>query len=284
MSSTFKCELGIDDRIESLKAELESNGKEILSFVNSVYSNENINNAQIDLQNFSLQIAPLLRQEMLEIIEESQKHEELIMNSQSDIKFCNDMSLVLSSIAEIVDLMSKCEDCLIGLKFLECNQYFLKIDALLMNIPAENEYLSKGKTCKVLRNEYTLLKTRAKSKILRLMNEFISMEAGTIKVMKKVSGFIRCEDKIIDTPILLDEYWKICIQFDIIEQYLEQFIEQFWSYILVPLWKEKKAVMPVVTTSSDIAELMVISNRNHQPTHYSTANNRSLGNLIANLC
>lgn len=282
--AAFDGDSDIEGRLENLRGELETYGKDIKGLVESIYGSKNERGdvlTNIDLKNSPFQLITLLRQEVVEIVEESQKQEEVISQAQTDIKFCNDMSGILSTIASIIDLMNHFEDALINFRFNKCLEYLSDIEEQLALLPDEEKLLGKGKICRSLRNEYKLQKVRISSKVLRLLNECISVDHGIVKVSKTLTGYIRCEDKIIVDSIALDDLLALAVSCDVIEEYMDKLVESVWVNLFTMLWKEKKTQIPNITSTSVYAEIIFVSGNKNALISKDSEQGRAAGNFIA---
>lgn len=262
--AAFDTESEVESRLENLRSELECYGKDIKGLVHAIYGSESEEGNQtqlsnVDLKNSPFQLINMLRQEILEIVEESQKQEEVIQRSQSDIKFCSDISAVLVTISAAIDSMHHFEDSLINFKFQQCLSYLADIEARLEELPKDDTHIGKGNICRSLRKEFKLQKVRLSNKIIRLIHESISIEYGSIKVNKKLMGYIRCEDKIIPDTITLEDLWALAVECEVIDEYVEQLTEQIWSQVLQMLWREKRSQIPKISSNSDFGEIVILS-------------------------
>lgn len=260
--SAFENESELESRLENLRGELECYGKDIKCLVESIYGHDvnegdsKLNN--IDLKNSPFQLISLLRQEVTEIIEESQNQDEVVSRAQADIKFCDEMSEILANISSIVDLMNQFEDDLTNFRFRSALNHIHEIESYLESLPSEDKLLGKGKVCRSLKVEHRTQKIRLSSKILRLLNESINIDSGIIKVAKSLTGYIRCEDKIISDSIQLDDLWSLAISCGALDEFLDKFLESLWDNVFVAIWREKKTQIPSITSNTGFAEIVFV--------------------------
>lgn len=250
-----------EERVESLRSEVQTYGQDVVNLVNSVYGGENVNNnASYDFKNSPFQMVAMLRKEVAELVAEMHSKEEFLANNQADITFCNDITAVLINVSCIVDLLNKFEDRFGRLAFDECVDILENAQMKLNSLPPGDSFFGDGEVCKILRREYKLQKSRLAHTVRNLLREAITIESGTIIVKKVLSGYLRSENRVITEPIQLQNLWQIALDCEIAEDHAVELVNSLWREILVVVWKEKKFLLPKVTSNDEIAELIIISN------------------------
>jgi len=230
-----------DDRIESLKTELESYGKEIINLITCIYGSYETG-PTFDLKNNAFQMINLLKQETIEMIHQCEEHEYQKKQYEYDLQQCLTMSTALLTIATICTSLTQFEQALTKLYVVECCELLIQIEQEITKLPSANSSLiGSGKVCMNLRHEYQLCSSRLKSKIRRLLFEAIQFEYGNMIICKSMNGYIKAEDKVIDEPLPLTELWEAIVLTNCTESIVETLFIDIWKYILTPLWKEKKS-------------------------------------------
>lgn len=272
MASFQQSEELIDDRIASLRSELENYGQDVLNLVQAIYGNHTLQSSvKYDLKNSPFQMIHLLKQEVIEMVKQSQEQSSYFQQHQQSLSYCQQLTDILSLITTIIDHIQLFETYLRELKLLACYQQLQAISEEIDKLP-HNHHDSKnassssfsssvsmsligaGKVCASLRNEQKLLRGRFIAKLRRLLSEAIVCDYGSIVVHKQLSGYLRSEDKVVEEPVTLADIWKSVLAVECTHQVLDAQLTDIWSLVVIPLWKEKKSQSPNVTTSQDRAE------------------------------
>jgi hypothetical protein len=243
----------IDDRIASLRSELENYGQDVVHLVQAIYGNHALG-PKFDLKNSPFQMISLLKQEVMEMVKLSQDHSAFFQQHQEELKHCQHLSDVLSRVTSVIDHINIFEKQLSGLKLRSCCQQLALIDEEIAQLPRSDSPLGAGKVCSSLRNEKKLLRSRFIAKLRRLLSEAITCENGSIVVHKQLSGYLRSEDKVVEEAVSLADIWTSVMAVECTQQILDAQLGDIWNLIILPLWKEKKVQSPNITTSPDRAE------------------------------
>jgi hypothetical protein len=245
-----------DDRIESLKAELEECGKDIITLISAIYGTYE-SGPTFDLKNNSFQMISLLKQEAIEMIHECEEDQQNKKQYEADLQKCLEMSNALLSIGKICGSLRAFEQSFSKLHLMRCCEALTQLEEDLTKLPPASSVFGSGRVCVVLRNESKLCKSRLKSKLRRLLLESIKFENGNITVVKSLSGYLKAEDKVIDEPLALTEIWEAVVYTSYTEELVEIILKDIWKYLFVPLWKEKKSIAPDINISAERAEIIL---------------------------
>lgn len=246
----------LEDRIASLKGELDSYGKDLIHMVQAIYGRHE-QGPKFDLKNSPFQMIQLLKQEVTELIESSQEQSHYIEQYKGEINHCKELADVLGNISSIVDHMNSFEDHFNALKLINCCNVLKQIDQGILKLPGENSHLGAGKVCNELRNEKKLLRSRLISKVRRILAEAIQFDYGSVSVSKQISGYLRVEDRVLEEPLELSELLQAAMESGCIGDALDSILMDMWTYVLVPLWKERKVQAPNILVSKERAEFQL---------------------------
>lgn len=246
----------IDDRIASLRSELENYGQDVMHLVQAIYGNH-IVGPNYDIKNSPFQMIHLLKQEVSEMIKLSQEQSAYFHKYHQELKYCQDLTELLSRVTNIVESINMFEKYLSGLKLRLCCQQLITIDEEIAKLPRADSPLGSGKVCSSLRNEKKLLRSRFIAKLRRLLSEAIVCDHGSIIVHKHLSGYLRSEDKVLEDPVYLADIWASGLAVECTHQLLDVLLSDIWTFTLLPLWKEKKSQSPNISTSPDRADFTI---------------------------
>jgi len=265
-----------DDRIQSLKAELDSYGKEIVTLISSIYGRYE-SGPHFDLKNNSFQMINLLKKEAVEMIHLCEEDQQSKKQYEGDLQKCLDLSNALLSIGQICGSLTSFEQALEKLYLVKCCELIKQIEEDVAGLPPSDSIYGSGRVCAVLRNESSLCKSRLKSKLRRLLLEAIQFEYGNVIILKSMSGYVKAEDKVLDEPLPLNELWEAIVFTNSAETLLELILIDLWKYLFFPLWKEKKVLSPDINIKAERAEFTLGSIARGQTTdwdaHYMESQN-----------
>jgi hypothetical protein len=244
-----------EHRIASLKLDLLKYGSDIMDHISVLYAGNETTNG-IDLKNDPINMLKILRQDVAEVLQQSQVEVNNNFENRLEIDECSRLSKALSKVSFIAEKLVECEQ--------EVNNYNLEvscqlikcIELALLEIPLLNTEIRTGKVYAILHRESKILKSRFTSKLRRLLNESIKFECGRIHVANKLKGMLRSEDEILEDSIKLSDIWKALVSIDRIDDVLEKVLKSFWMLIIHPLWKEKKPQSPVIDRDENRSELL----------------------------
>jgi hypothetical protein len=254
--SSFESEEVIEDRIASLRSELNSYSTDVVNLIQAIYGKHNLG-PKYDLKNSPFQMVTILKQEVVELLRQSDGHANFLAQHQGDIVYCKNLSDVLSRVAGIVEHFNEFENSMNTLKLASCCRELGIINAELCALPATTSLMGGGKVLSCLRNEQKLLRCRLVAKLKRLLSEAISFDYGSIIVQKRLSGYLRSEDRVVEEGIDLVDVWQALVASDSIEQVLDAQLQDIWNFVFIPMWKEKKNQGPNINTSIERGEFQL---------------------------
>ena len=246
----------LEDRIAGLRAELDQYGKELIAMVQAIYGRHEKGPA-FDLKNSPFQMINVLKQDVVDLIQSAQEQSQYMQQYKADITYCKELADILVTITNIVESMNTFEDHFTSLKLLQCCSILKQIEKGIAKLPGENSHLGAGRVCHELRNEKKLLRSRLISKLRRILSEAIQFDYGSITVNKHITGYLRVEDRVLDEPLELTELLKASVESECIGDVLDSVLVDMWTYVLVPLWKEKKVQAPNIIISKERAEFQL---------------------------
>ena len=246
----------LEDRIASLQSELQSYGKDLINMVQAIYGRHE-QGPSYDLKNSPFQMVNLLKQEVSELIESAKEQSQYMQQYKNEIAYCSELSDILLNISNIVESMNSFEENFNKLKLVSCCNIMKQIEQGILKLPGENSHLGAGRVCNELRNEKKLLRSRLVSRIRRILSEAIQFDHGSISVHKVIMGYLRVEDRVLDEPLQILDLWKAAVDSDCIAEALDSILMDLWTYVLIPLWKEKKIQEPNIMISPERAEFQL---------------------------
>jgi hypothetical protein len=244
----------IVERIASLKSELNSYGKDIISNIHCLYSNSMVDS--IDMKNNSSQILKILHHDVAEMLVLSKEKSAEYASHAADIQECSKLVNFLIGVSSVSESILSCEQSINNLALKSSCDALDNILNALDELPLFDSDVGTGSVCRLLRKEHHIQKTRFISKLNRLLSECIQFERGRIVVLKYLKGVSRAEDMIINEPIKLGDIWDAITRLMKNDQYVNEILRKFWIFIIRPLWKEKRPQSPHVVSSEEKSELV----------------------------
>jgi hypothetical protein len=285
-----------DDKIVNLKAELTSYSKDIMVLLNGIYGSNSFptshkgEETKYDLKNNPLQMIQYLKLELTELLEQSQENKEILKRYENDLNYCNELINILNNISKIIDLFNSIELLLSKCKFVDASEVLIKLENEINALPKLNQEINSGYIYKIIRNERNLIKIRFKNLMRKIFNEFVVIETGSVKIQRKISDYLKCEEKVLDQPILLKDILTAIENVDFVSDIIDEITDNIWKLLLVPLWKEKKVQAPSISVNNEYAEFILASIlrgfessslQNHHPAVGGDSNTSSFAGEIA---
>jgi hypothetical protein len=200
-----------------------------------------------------------LKLELNELVQQSQENSNMLKRFEKDLNYCNELIGVLVVVSKIIELFNSIELLLSRFKFIDASQALIKLDAEIQSLPKVNNDINSGFIYKIIRNEKNLIRLRFKNLVKRIFRELIIIEFGSMKIHKRINDYLKCEERVLEDSIFLKDILITIINLDLVEDVLEDFIDNFWRLVLIPMWKEKKIHAPSITTSADYSEFILAS-------------------------
>jgi hypothetical protein len=254
-----------DDKIVNLKAELTSYSKDIMVLLNGIYGSNSFptsskgGETKYDLKNNPLQMIQYLKLELTELLEQSQENKEILKRYENDLNYCNELINILNNISKIIDLFNSIELLLSKCKFVDASEVLIKLENEISALPKLNQEINSGYIYKIIRNERNLIKIRFKNLMRKIFNEFVVIETGSVKIQRKISDYLKCEEKVLDQPILLKDILTAIENVDFVSDIIDEITDNIWKLLLVPLWKERKVQAPSISVNNEYAEFILAS-------------------------
>jgi hypothetical protein len=239
-----------DQRLASLKTDLKIYGDEIVEYVSSLYG-INQPESRFELKNDAFSMLNVLQIDVAEILKESQQRSDQKSQHASDIEECNQLAKTLTHISSLVDQIADCEASISKMMLIPACHAIEQINLSLEGLPSPNTELGSGTLCTVLKKECKLLNSRLCSKLTRILKESVQFEYGHISVHSELRGVLRSEDTIINDPIALKDVWTAINLTARDDEIVEMLLKSLWTYVLRPLWREKKAPAPRTHREAD---------------------------------
>lgn len=242
-----------DDKIKSMKQELKSYGEDIMKHVSSLHSN--MPDERISLKSDPKMMVQLLQQDVLNLIAQSEAHVENSVKNEAEIEECKKLMNILILVSTISDLIAQCDEVINGNDLLLTNKYLSMLQVNIDSLPSSSSDIGNGKICKLLRRENSILQSRFKSRLKRLLRNCVTVDVGKVAISKKLSGSIPDEEQVLSEPIELSTLWTALVQAGIADDCISVLVQEVWQRVLAPLWKIKKLSFPHVSRTESTCEL-----------------------------
>jgi len=243
-----------DQRLACLKTDLNAYGIEIVDYINSLYSINNTTTTNVlssindstqrtyDVKSDPFNILSVLKIDLNEIIQESQSRNEINAMYKNEIDECSKLTKVLSTIADLIDKLSECENLINKLSLIPACQLIDQITrGMNLLLSSTDTDIGSGRVCSVVKQENKLLYHRLTSKINRIYKESVQFDYGRIIVYSELRGLLRSEDTILHEPLQLIDTWSSINLCRLNDSIVEEILKNIWIFIMRPLWHEKKA-------------------------------------------
>jgi hypothetical protein len=232
-----------DQRLSALKDELKTYGREIVEHVTSLYGT-NSAESKFDLKNDAFSMLSVLQIDVAEILKESQQRREYREMHAVELDECSNLAKILSQISSLIDKISECESLISKISLIPACEAIERIHQLLSELPGPSSEIGSGKVCSILRKETKLLHCRLTAKLTRILTESVQFDFGRVSVHRELKGVLRSEDIIINEPIALRDVWAAVTLCRRTDEVVEGLLRDLWTFILRPLWREKKPQAP----------------------------------------
>lgn len=247
-------EENFDDKIKLMKQELKLYGDDIVKHISSLHSN--LLDERISLKTDPKAMVQLLQQDVLTLIKQSESHVQNSVKNELEIEECKKLMNILILVSTISELIAQCDEMINNNDLLLTNKYLSMLQSNIDSLPSSsNSDIGNGKICKLLKRENSILQSRFKSRLKRLLRNCVSVDVGKVAIIKKLQGSVPDEEQVLTEPIELPIIWTAIIQADIADECINVIIQEIWQKVLAPLWKIKKLPFPHVTRTENTCEL-----------------------------
>lgn len=271
-------DLDLDERIASLRLDLQMYGDEILSIIQSQYASTipmpplhvmiSGNQISMDMKSNPKNALFILRKDLSEMIrdklaEMKDVHEANTSSLSDGLQDCDEQLKILELIVKICDSFLNIDILMCESNLSALTTAILEVQSNIDKLPKANEVFSKfesisnGYVFKLLRSEFGQVSRRYQARLRRLLNTCVAVSHGKIVVTKKLSGVVPNEENIINDPINLEDIWMSLISMGLAEDCVNDLIRNVWNQIYKPLLKEKKTPAVKVLNSQDQSELIL---------------------------
>eukprot|EP01041_Mallomonas_annulata_P000737 gene737-1415_t len=243
----------LDERINVLQGEIQQYGTEIMNHVKSLYSTAE---SSIDLKNDPRNVIKMLKNDVLDVLKTAKSRSEYLNKHETQLQDIEKLITIVSAVSITSEAISRCDDAVLSSDLQSACKILSEMENNLQTLPNSNTEWGSGTVCTSLRREGNLLRFRFQSRLKRLYSSCIRIERGHINVNKKLKGMILGEEKIVDEAILLSDIFNSLLIIGGIEDVLTEMTNQIWIHIIRPLWKEKKQIIPHVTSTADESSIL----------------------------
>eukprot|EP00981_Chlorochromonas_danica_P013390 scaffold6314_cov273-Ochromonas_danica.AAC.3 len=267
-----------EERIDSLRQELESYGKEIIKLTQATYYHHS-SGEKYDLKHSPYQMLSLLEEEVHDLLRQGEEQREFFLQYQPKIDYCYQLIQRLQQLSQVIDKLIEGESALVNCQVRQCCQSIQAIHTLLTTATATTTTakttttvsqgsgsssttaststtqsllnpLTSSSLWTIIEKECRLLRCRLINKLKRLLYDCIHIEPGKIFVVPILQGYIRSEDKVYDHVITLNDLLETILDIQAEEEVIDGLLKEVWRNLIRLLWKEKKALSPHIQIST----------------------------------
>jgi hypothetical protein len=157
--------------------------------------------------------------------------------------------------------LQSCEEIVLGNDISAACSALTDMEAVMAALPREcsNSIANSGVVYAMLKREANIIRSRFTSRLRRLLNDFIQISRGRIVVSKALTGIIRSENTLLSSELLLDDVWAALVQMarSNLEEIVRNILQDVWTCVVFPLWREKKPLTPRINSHGTPAEYVV---------------------------
>lgn len=239
-----------DERVVALRSDLRSYGAEITQHLTALYSSQRSSSDAFDLKNDPTNMLAMLKHELGQVVSLSQEHSAYLAAHSAEIADCGQLVTTLSTMSAITDNIVSCEHAINTFQFLQASTYIDEIHQALSAVQFSDRELNSGHVFSLLRSESRLLASKLNSKLKRALSECVRFEAGKVSVSRQLRGVLRAEDVVLAEPVALADLLQTAARCGKADEVAADMLHKLWSFVLHPLWLEKKAQTPRVTAAA----------------------------------
>ena len=173
-----------NERLSSLDNELKTYSNDIINYISSIYSSSS--SSSINLKNDPRNLLKLYQHDINELLTYSNENAD---NSNVDITKCNCVINVLSSLIQLNNQITLCEENITNDNILASCRLFNIMDNCVNDINKSNDSNNEySKVINILIKEARIVKSRFISRLHRLLKHCLQFEDGRIIVIKSLKG------------------------------------------------------------------------------------------------
>ena len=248
----------VEEQIASLRSELKTYGADIVNHIKALYSSSE---SSVDLKNDPRNMLKILKHDISQLLQEVKSESQYNEANMSAITECEKLASMLDTISLTSIAMAHCSEKIMGADILAASAALHDIETSMKSIPSEYAAYGSGAVCELLRRECRLLRTRFTSRLTRILRDCIHISRGRIVVSKALTGVLRSEDTLLESPVHLTEVWVALAAGtptgDSMESAVGKILGDTWRDVVLPLWREKKAYAAKVVSEERVAEIHV---------------------------
>ena len=239
-----------EHRVSSLRAELATFSKSISEHVRALH--EGGLSAQVNLKCDHRHGLNVLKHEVVEMLETCSARSDYGEKHAPQLYECDGTVEVLRQVCLVGDLLSQCEDAIVGPDVLDACKLVMRLDTALEALPGPNNAAESaagsGQVCTTLRREGGSIRHRFLSRLRRLLRHCVQFEHGSCLVTKRLHGIVKGEETILEGHISLEDIWTALASFPALSnECITGIVESAWICLLKPVWRERKGA-PVPKT------------------------------------
>ena len=248
----------MDVRIEALKADLASYGTEVNNQFEALHSSLSAcdRGLAIDLRSDPRNCIKSLRMDITHALDTIRDDAENGARFMEELEECDRMAAVLTDVTAASDAIFAATESINRADIMRTCQLLREMSERVQALPRRGSKLGGGRVCRLLRREAAVPSGHFEARLLRLLNSAIKVEPGRILISKSVQGTVAGEDAVIDDRIPLSELWAAFVDRGAADGAVSHVMEAIIRHVLRPLWRERKAAAPLLSSGPHRAELI----------------------------
>jgi hypothetical protein len=171
----------------------------------------------------------------------------------TEMNECKILTDYLEQISSASYSLKSCEEILLRNDILVSCQALNEMETVMNLLTKDNHgIVNSGVVYSMLKREAKILRSRFTSRLRRLLNDFIQISRGRILVTNSLTGIIRSENILLSSELLLDDVWTALVLMNEsnLEEIVKNLLQEVWTAVIFPLWREKKPLTPRINTST----------------------------------
>lgn len=260
----------IDQRISSLKIDLDDLGAKIVKHIEAVHSSS-LPSFNVDLKDDPTNCIKSLRYDIDDILKIATDRSDQLEEFAGDLQQCQGLVQILETVNGTADLLCRLDDAI--------SDTDLKLTCTLLNevtesvnrLPGSSTEYGVGNCVIALRREAAILKSRFISKLKRLLDCHLQIDVGSIQLIPQllshcyiipgeIENLLAVDDSLSESDVgsTLVECWDALVYLNVADDSVSVICRQLWDCVVKPLWSEQSStngtggkMAPTVTRELD---------------------------------
>jgi hypothetical protein len=199
-------------------------------------------------------------------MKEIKDHTEYQQKHSNEIADCKLLTESLEKISFASYSLKSCEEIVLGNDILAACRALSEMETVMRNaLPTEkNLVVTAGAVHQMLKREAKIIRSRFTSRLRRLLQDFIQISRGRIVVHRVLTGILRSENTLLSSELQLDDILAALVLMNgggvsgsNLEEIILSLLQEIWSCVIYPLWREKKPLTPRINSSGTQSEFIL---------------------------